>query len=87
MAIAGLIGSYIVTGLAIAGAVVLRRRRAAPVFPLLVLPLIALLTVAATYGTTRFRATAETSLAILAAVAVDASVRAVRQHGNSAVPE
>jgi 4-amino-4-deoxy-L-arabinose transferase-like glycosyltransferase len=50
-----------------------RRRRSdgVPLWPLLVLPALALVTVAATYGTNRFRATAETSLLVLAAVAID----------------
>jgi hypothetical protein len=38
-----------------------------------VLPVIALVTVAATYGTNRFRASAETSLVVLAAVAIGAA--------------
>jgi 4-amino-4-deoxy-L-arabinose transferase-like glycosyltransferase len=57
---------------AIAGAVVLRRRRTVPVFPLLALPAIVIVTVAVTYGSNRFRAPAETSLVVLAAIAIDA---------------
>jgi 4-amino-4-deoxy-L-arabinose transferase-like glycosyltransferase len=57
---------------AIAGAVVLRRRRTVPLFPLLALPGIVILTVAVTYGSNRFRAPAETSLVVLAAIAIDA---------------
>jgi hypothetical protein len=72
LAIAGLVSYYCVAAGAIAGAIVLRRRRSPPLFPLLVLPGIVLVTVALTYGTTRFRAAAETSLAVLAAVALDA---------------
>ncbi|HEY4396394.1 MAG TPA: glycosyltransferase family 39 protein [Acidimicrobiia bacterium] len=57
---------------AIAGAVVLRRRRTVPLFPLLALPGIVIFTVAVTYGSNRFRAPAETSLVVLAAIAIDA---------------
>ncbi len=57
---------------AIAGAVVLRRRRTVPLFPLLALPAIVIVTVAVTYGSNRFRAPAETSLVVLAAIAIDA---------------
>ena len=82
VAVAALVGSYLVTGAAIVGAVLLRRRRTGPMFPLLVLPAIAIVTVALTYGTTRFRATAETSLAILAGVALAAAVDAVRTRSS-----
>jgi 4-amino-4-deoxy-L-arabinose transferase-like glycosyltransferase len=71
---AGLVDTYLVELGAIAG-FVLWRRRDVPRFPLIVLPAIVVLTVALTYGTNRFRASAETSLAVLAAVAVDAMVR------------
>lgn len=70
--ILGTISFYVVAAGAIAGAVVVRRRHRAPLFPLLVLPGLALVTVAATYGTNRFRASAETSIAVLAAIALDA---------------
>ncbi|HMF04118.1 MAG TPA: glycosyltransferase family 39 protein [Acidimicrobiia bacterium] len=56
---------------AVAGAVVLRRRRKAPLFPLLAVPAIVVVTVAVTYGSNRFRAPAETALVVLAAIAVD----------------
>lgn len=79
VATAGLLSAYVVELAAIAGLVVLVRRRArardaAPVFPLLILPAIVLVTVALTYGTNRFRAVGETSLVVLAAVAF-ASIR------------
>jgi 4-amino-4-deoxy-L-arabinose transferase-like glycosyltransferase len=60
---------------AIAGAIVLRRRRTVPLFPLLALPAIVIFTVLVTYGSNRFRAPAETSLVVLAAIAVDALCR------------
>jgi len=78
LSIAGLVSAYLVELAAIAGAVVIRRRRrratgtGPPLFPLVVLPAIVVFTVATTYGTDRFRAAGETSLVVLAAVAVDA---------------
>jgi hypothetical protein len=54
------------------------------VFPLLIVPAIVVITVAITYGSTRFRAVAEPSLVVLAAVAIDALVR--RQRGAPARP-
>ena len=62
--------------LAIAGGVVLRRRRV-PVFPLASLPVLVVITTAVFFGLVRYRAIAEVSLVVLAAVAVDAAVRAV----------
>jgi 4-amino-4-deoxy-L-arabinose transferase-like glycosyltransferase len=67
--------------LSIAGGVVLRRRRI-PVFPLLVFPALVLLTTMITFGQVRYRATAEVSLVVLAAVAIDAAIGARR-----AIPE
>lgn len=61
-------------GLAVVGAVVLRRRHSVPVFPLLVPPVMVLVTVALTYFSTRFRASAEVAICLLAAVAIDAAI-------------
>ncbi len=61
-------------GLAVIGAVVLRRRRSVPVFPLLVPPVMVVVTVALTYFSTRFRASAEVAICLLAAVAIDAAI-------------
>ena len=72
---AGLASWYVVAGLAVAGAVVLRRRREVPVFPLLVVPAVVLMAVAAIFAQTRYRAPAEPALVILAAVAIDAMMR------------
>jgi 4-amino-4-deoxy-L-arabinose transferase-like glycosyltransferase len=69
---------YVVAVLAAAGSVVIRRRRVVPLFPLLSVPATVLVTVVVTYASTRFRATAEIALAVLAAVAVDAGWRAAR---------
>lgn len=86
LAIAGLVNTYLVEIAAIAGFVVLvRRRRRVPLFPLLVPPALVVLTVAVTYGTNRFRAPAETALAVLAAVAVDALWSAIAR--SRATPE
>lgn len=62
--------------LAIAGAVLLRRRRI-PVFPLAALPALVVFTTAVFFGLVRYRAIAEVSLVVLAAVTVDTVVRAV----------
>ena len=69
--------------LAVAGMELVRRRRG----PLLVLAAwipIATLTAATTFGNTRYRTAAETSLVILAAVAVDALLN--RRHPGPARP-
>jgi hypothetical protein len=59
---------------AIAGAVVLWRRRL-PVSPLLSVALMVTLTAALTFGVTRYRAPADAVLVVLAAVAIDALAR------------
>jgi MYXO-CTERM domain-containing protein len=69
----GLYTYYPMALLAVAGAVVLRRRRE-PVFPLLAPVVSVVVTAALFYAATRFRATAEGALCLLAAVAVDAAV-------------
>ena len=67
----GLLVYYPTLIVAIAGAVVMWRRRARRALWVLLVPAIALTVgVAVTYGQTRFRAAAEPSLAILAAVGV-----------------
>jgi hypothetical protein len=65
---------YPIAVLAIAGAVVLRRRRVM-VFPLVALPAIVLISVTLTFATNRYRAIAEGALVVLAAVAIDAGAR------------
>ena len=70
---AGLVTYYLVALAAVAGAVVLRRRRV-PVYPLLVPVATVVITAAAFYGATRFRASAEPVLCLLAAVALVALV-------------
>ncbi|MCZ7536529.1 MAG: glycosyltransferase family 39 protein [Acidimicrobiia bacterium] len=61
--------------LAIGGAIALRRRRDAPLFPLLAPPIGVMIAITITFATTRYRATAETAIVVLAAVAVDTLLR------------
>jgi len=68
---AGFVAYWALIPAAAAGAVVLRRRKV-PLFPLLAFVAIAVIAVAITWGYTRFRAPAEVSLVLLAAVALDA---------------
>jgi len=63
---------YAMALLAIVGGFVLRRRRAVPLFPLLAGPIAVLFTAVTIYASTRFRSTAEVSLCLLAAIAVEA---------------
>ena len=65
----GTLTYYLVVASAIAGGVVLRRRRRA-VYPLLAPIIVVLVTTALFYAATRFRAAAEPSLCLLAAVGV-----------------
>jgi len=67
----GMYSFYALALLSVAGAIALRRRRTVPVFPLLVPPVMVIVTVIAIYASTRFRASAEVSLCLLAAVAID----------------
>jgi Dolichyl-phosphate-mannose-protein mannosyltransferase len=71
---ASMLTFYPIAVLAIAGGVVLRRRRI-PVFPLAALPVIVLISLTIAFGITRFRAIAEAALVVLAAVAIDAGLR------------
>jgi 4-amino-4-deoxy-L-arabinose transferase-like glycosyltransferase len=71
---ASLLTFYPIAAFAIPGGVVLRRRRI-PVFPLAALPLILLISLAVSFGTTRYRAIAEGALVVLAAVAISAGLQ------------
>jgi 4-amino-4-deoxy-L-arabinose transferase-like glycosyltransferase len=71
---ASLLAFYAIAGLAVVGAVLLRRRRVL-LFPLVALPAIVLISLAVSFGTTRYRAIAEGALVVLAAVAIDAAVQ------------
>ena len=76
---ASMLAYQVLLVLAVVGAVVLRKRRTVPVFPLLAPPAVALLTVIMLYASTRFRASAEVSYAVLAAIAIETGWNAVRQ--------
>ena len=65
----GLIAYWVLLPLAVLGAVLARRRRR-PIFPLLVFPLIVVLSVTLTIGAVRYRAPAEVPLVLLAAFAI-----------------
>ncbi len=71
---AGLAVYYLLVVAAVPGAVLLRRRRA-PISPLLAVLGAATLAVAVTYGQTRYRASAELALVLLAAVALESLLR------------
>jgi hypothetical protein len=80
---AGYLMYWLLLPAAAIGAVVLRRRRVT------LLPLVALLVAvtigtALSYGFTRFRASAEVAIVLLAAVAIDAVLRR-RAHGRPAI--
>ena len=82
---AGFFSYYAVAALAVVGAVTLRRRRV-PVFPLVAFPVIVLVSVGITFAQIRYRAPAEVSLVLLAAVAIDAVVRRRRAGATGAAP-
>jgi 4-amino-4-deoxy-L-arabinose transferase-like glycosyltransferase len=69
-ALVGLGMYYALFALSIGGVIVLRRRRV-PVFPLLAIGLDVMISVALTFGQTRYRSTFEVSLVILASVQLD----------------
>jgi 4-amino-4-deoxy-L-arabinose transferase-like glycosyltransferase len=73
----GMYSFYATAVLSIVGAVAIRRRREVPVFPLLVPPVIVMVTVLAIYASTRFRTTAEVALCVLAAAGIDVIIRGV----------
>src|SRR5262249_44580438 len=77
---------YPLAVLGVGGAVILRRRRV-PIFPLVAMAADVVIVTLLTYGNTRFRATLEPILVLLAAVTVDAAVRWVeaRRSAPSAV--
>jgi hypothetical protein len=61
---------YVLAPLAIAGAVILWRRKK-PIAPLVVLPILVSLTAMLAFGNTRYRAVAEPAIVAFAAVAVE----------------
>jgi 4-amino-4-deoxy-L-arabinose transferase-like glycosyltransferase len=68
----GLFAYYAVAGFAIAGLVVMRRRRV-PILPLVAVIVVATIAAATTFGVTRYRAPAEVALVLAAAYAVVAA--------------
>ncbi len=83
----GLIAYYPLLALALVGGWFLARRRAGRLWPLLVPAVASTIGVAVTYGQTRFRAAAEPSIVLLAAVAVVAVIARVRsRRGPGAAP-
>ena len=68
---------YVLALLALAGAIVLRRRERA-LRLLLALPVLVSVVAMATYGSSRFRAAAEVSVVILAAAALEAGARRIQ---------
>jgi hypothetical protein len=82
----GLYSFWALAVLAIAGAVVWRRRRAnaPPMYPVVAPIVVVVITVLVTYASTRFRTTAEPSIVVLAAVAIDAAWVRLRARYTSA---
>ena len=68
----------------ICGRSVIGRKRDVPIYPLLVFPATVLLAVLFTIGETRYRATAEVSLVVLAAVGIDAAMTGVKRRNAGA---
>ena len=64
---------WVLLPFAFAGGVIARRRRI-PIYPLLVFPLLSVLSVMLTIGSVRYRAPAEIPLVLLAAFAIDAAL-------------
>jgi hypothetical protein len=85
----GMYSFYALALLSVWGAIDLRRRHTVPVFPLLVPPVMVLFTVITIYASTRFRASAEVSLCLLAAIALDGAITFVagRRSGRAPAPE
>jgi peptidoglycan/LPS O-acetylase OafA/YrhL/4-amino-4-deoxy-L-arabinose transferase-like glycosyltransferase len=73
---AGLAMYWVLVPLAIVGILVLRRRRTPPLLPLLAPVVMVTITAMTAYGEIRFRAAAEATIVIGAAVLVDAAFRA-----------
>lgn len=78
---AGLLMYYALLPFAVAGAVISRRRQVS-IVPPLALVVMVVVTVALTFGQTRYRANAEVALVLLAAVAIDAMATARSSAGS-----
>jgi len=83
IAYSGFIGFWVLSLLAIAGVVILRRRKV-PVYPLVSLVVIGFFTIAISFATPRYRTTAEPAIAMLAAVALDAALTRWRRRAPEA---
>lgn len=75
---AGLVGYYVLLPLAVAGLVILRRRRV-PIGPFLAFALVATATAALTFGVTRYRVPIDVALPLLAATAIDAVIASMQR--------
>ena len=82
----GLAMYYPLLILAIAGAVILRRRRA-PLWPLIAFPVMVSLIAVVVYGYTRFRYSAEPALVVLAAVALAAAASATKTRVRAGISQ
>ena len=82
----GLAAYYPLLLLAVAGAVLVRRR-AWPLWPLLAFPVMVSITAVLTYGVTRFRFAAEPALCVLAAVAVAAAASAMKRRVRAGISQ
>jgi CHASE2 domain-containing sensor protein len=81
-----LIGYYLSLPFAIAGLVLMRKRRI-PIFPMIAIALSVTFTVAVSFGITRYRAPVDVVLPLLAAVAVVALWRRARHEEEPAAVE
>ena len=79
---AGLVCYYVLAPLAVAGAVILRRRRVL-VFPLVALIVMATISVVLTYANGRYRVEGDLAVAILAGITLDALVGAAARRGHA----
>ena len=79
-----LVGYYLLLPFAIGGLVVMRRRRI-PIFPMIAIAVSVTITVALSFGITRYRAPVDAVLPVLAAVALDALWRR-RDRPVAAIP-
>ncbi len=85
--IGGVLALWLSVALAVIGIVALRRARSAPVWPLLAPPAVATVISVLAYGTPRFRVIAEPSIAVLAALGIDALLRHWRGEARKVRPE
>jgi 4-amino-4-deoxy-L-arabinose transferase-like glycosyltransferase len=84
-AVVGLFMYYALLALSVGGVIILRRRRV-PVFPLLAVGLDVAISVAVTFGQTRYRSTFEVSLVLLAAVQLDWFWSRLRRQSDEVLP-